>query len=94
MKEETGENYSKPLLIELLSQVEFDLQISTVQELANEIENKIIPVVDSIAPISKFINNRLEQTKTVPFWVKRKINLRKRKRIILNSLPLVFKKIA
>ena len=45
-------NYSKAGLLELLKDVEFDLEISTVQELCNEIENKIINIVDKIAPIS------------------------------------------
>ena len=48
-------NNSKSRLIELLNDVKFDLEITTVQKLANDIENKIIGVVDTIAPISKFI---------------------------------------
>ena len=71
-------NYSKSLLIELLDQVEFNLEIPTVQELANDIENKIIGVVDTIAPITKFINTRLQESTTHPDWLKRKINLRKK----------------
>ena len=70
-------NYSKTLLIELLAEVKFDLEITSVQELANDIESKIIKVVDKMAPLSKFINNILEET-THPFWLKRKINLRKK----------------
>ena len=48
-------NNSKSRLIELLNDVKFDLEITTVQKLANDIENKIIGVVDTIAPISNFI---------------------------------------
>ena len=57
-------NYSKTLLIELLAEIKFDLEITTVQELANDIENKITKVVDKMAPLSKFINNILEETTT------------------------------
>ena len=35
-------------------------------------------MTDEIAPISQFINNRLEETTTIPIWVKRKLNLRKK----------------
>ena len=55
--------------------VQFDLEISIVQELLNEIENKLITVVDHIAPISKFLNNRLEESLVHPEWLKRKLNL-------------------
>ena len=71
-------NYSKSLLIESLNDVIFDLEISTVQDLANDIENKIIGVVDNLVPICKFNNNRLEKTTTHPDLLKRKINQRKK----------------
>ena len=41
-------NNSKSHLIELLNDVKFDLEITTVQKLANDIENKIIGVVDTM----------------------------------------------
>ena len=44
--------------MELQNDVKFDLEITTVQELSNDIENKIIDVVDIIAPISKISNIR------------------------------------
>ena len=56
----------------------FNLDISTVQDLYNEIENKIINVTDKISPISKFTNNQLEELTCHPVWLKRKINLRKK----------------
>ena len=71
-------NYSKAGLLEMMKNVKFDLEISSVQELCNEIENKIINVVDKIAPISKFCNNQLEDSSIRPEWLKRKINLRKK----------------
>ena len=71
-------NYTKSGLINLLEKINFDLEITSVQDLSNEIENKIITVVDKIAPITKFSNNRLEDTNVHPFWLKRKINLRKK----------------
>ena len=45
-----------------MGDVKFDLEISTVQELCNEIENKIINVVDKIAPMSTFSNNQLQNS--------------------------------
>ena len=53
--------------------MKFDLEISTVQDLSNDIENKINNVVDKIAPISRFSNNRLEESTLHPEWLKRKI---------------------
>ena len=44
-------HYSKSGLIELLNEVNFDLEIETVQGLYNDIENKLVTVVDKIAPI-------------------------------------------
>ena len=78
MKTEKPFNYSKAHLITLLSEVEFDTDISTVQELSNEIENKIVSVVDIIAPITKFVNNQLEKSNSNPEWLRKKIGLRKR----------------
>ena len=46
--------------------------------ICNEIENKIIKVVDILTPLLKFTNNQLEESSTYPDWVKRKINLKKK----------------
>ena len=78
MKRRSWKNYSKAGLINLLNEVKFDLEITTVQELSSDIENKIINVVDTIAPISKIKNTQLEDSTIQPEWLKRKINLRKR----------------
>ena len=59
-------------------EVQFDLEILTVQDLYNEIENKIINIVDTVAPIRKFTNNQQEESSKHPEWIKRKLNLRKR----------------
>ena len=45
-------NYTKNNLIRLLENVEFDLDINTVQELYTNIESKIINIADILAPIS------------------------------------------
>ena len=71
-------NYSKEKLNEHLMEVQFDLEILTVQDLYNEIENKIINIVDTVAPIRKFTNNQQEESSKHPEWIKRKLNLRKR----------------
>ena len=70
-------NYSKTQLLVLLNEIVFDLEITSVQELANNIENNIIRVVDTIAPIKQFINNRTVEHSTHPHWLKKKLNLRK-----------------
>ena len=51
---------------------------NTVQELYIEIENKIVTVVDKVAPIRKFTNNQQEVSSKHPAWLKRKLNLRKK----------------
>ena len=71
-------NYTKESLINQLMEVQYDLEITTVQDLYNEIENKIINIVDKVAPIRKFTNNQQEESSNHPIWLKRKLNMRKR----------------
>ena len=70
--------YSKTSLLNILKDVRFDLEITSVQDLANDIENKIITVADKVAPITRFINDRMEDSPIHPEWLTRKLNQRKK----------------
>ena len=43
----------------LLNNVEWCNDIETVQDLWNDIETKIVKVVDSIIPLTEFVNNHV-----------------------------------
>ena len=49
--------YSKELLLCKLSGCDFDYSITNVQQFWNNQENKIINVVDVVAPMVEFTNN-------------------------------------
>ena len=49
--------YSQELLLNRLSVCEFDYSITNVQQFWNNLENKIINVVDEVAPMVEFTNN-------------------------------------
>ena len=60
----TWREYSQELLLNRLSVCEFDYSITNVQQFWNNLENKIINVVDEVAPMVEFTNNYT--TKTCP----------------------------
>ena len=68
--------YSKDNLVELLSNINWYEDINTVQEMWNDMELKIIKVVDIIAPLTKFVNNMIPPQ--IPPEIKRKINKRQK----------------
>ena len=53
----TWREYSQELLLNRLSGCEFDYSITNVQQFWNNLENKIINVVDEVAPMVEFTNN-------------------------------------
>ena len=56
--------------------VEWCSDFDTVQDLWNDIECKVIKIVDNIAPLRSFINNVIPQS--IPPQIKAKINKRNR----------------
>ena len=58
-------NYSKELLLNMLSVSEFDYSINDVQQFWNNLENKIIKIVDTLAPIVEFTNNHTTATSPI-----------------------------
>ena len=54
--------YSKELLVNKLSACTFDYNINSVQQFWNHLENEIINVVDSVAPLTEFTNNYITAT--------------------------------
>ena len=49
-------NYTKDKLVNMLKDVEWCKDFETVQDLWNDIESKIIRIVDVLVPVKKFIN--------------------------------------
>ena len=68
--------YSKDNLIHMLRNVEWCSDFDTVQDLWNDIECKLIKIIDSIVPLKTFINNVIPQC--IPPQIKAKINKRNR----------------
>ena len=68
--------YTKDLLNDHLSRVDWTNNANNVQDVWNDFETKLVNVVDLLAPISEYHDNRLP-SKPNPF-IKRKFNIRNR----------------
>jgi hypothetical protein len=69
--------YEKELLLELLREVDWNIASDGVQGCWNKIENKLIKIVDKLAPLQEFKNNSSIKTKIIPRDIKSLINRRK-----------------
>jgi hypothetical protein len=78
-------HYSKEKLNEKLIEVDWNNDCNTVQEAWNDLENKLVKIVDSLVPISEFKGNHLA-LKPCPI-IKRKLNLRNRLLKLLKNRP-------
>jgi hypothetical protein len=78
-------HYSKEKLNEKLIEVDWHNDCNTVQEAWNDLENKLVKIVDSLVPISEFKGNHLA-LKPCPI-IKRKLNLRNRLLKLLKNRP-------
>ena len=70
--------YTKELLLSKLQYVQLDLEIEDTQSIWNSFENKLIEIVDDIAPLVPFSNNTTVKSLKSNTHIKRKTNLRKR----------------
>ena len=70
-------NYSKESLCTLLSETNWRIDDTSVQGYWNAFENKLIAIVDKVAPLATFVNNSCVR-QDPPQGIKQKINLRKR----------------
>ena len=68
--------YSKELLNESLKTVDWNINIDTVQGFWNELEYKLITVIDDVIPLKDFSDNFAKES--VPKIIKNKINKRNR----------------
>ena len=68
--------YSKVNLVNMLNEVEWCYEINDVQSFWNNMELKIVKIVDIIAPITMFSNNYVPPR--IPPLIKSKINKRNR----------------
>jgi hypothetical protein len=78
-------HYSKEKLNEKLVEVDWHNDCNTAQEAWNDLENKLVKIVDSVVPISEFKGNHLA-LKPCP-TIKRKLNLRNRLLKLLKIRP-------
>ena len=69
--------YSEELLCNKLLSLDWNLESDSVQDFWNELENRLIGVVDEIAPLATSSNNTIKTT-VMPPNLKNKINIRKR----------------
>jgi hypothetical protein len=71
-------HYTKESLLHSLSQEDWNLQSDNVQGCWNKMENKIIRIVDQLAPLQDFKNNSCTSSRIVPPSIKNLINQRKK----------------
>ena len=69
-------NYSKDLLCDKLSNINWDIDVCDVQQFWNVFENLLIKVVDEIVPMTVFHGNVVKNN--TPRIIKNKINKRNR----------------
>ena len=70
--------YTKEILISKLQTVHFELDIEDTQSIWNSFENKLIDIIDEIAPLVPFSNNQTVKSLKPSNTIKRKLNLRKK----------------
>jgi hypothetical protein len=69
--------YSKEKLNTLLSSTDWDIIDDSVQGYWNSFENKLITIVDALAPMTEFVNSESKKSKLPPS-LKNRFNIRKR----------------
>ena len=69
--------YSREVLLSELNKIDWNIMDDSVQEYWNTFENKLVEVVDQVAPLREFRDNVVPK-ECLPNWVKNKINTRKR----------------
>ena len=71
-------HYSRDKLITLLNQTSWTIKSDSVQDAWNEIENKLIKIVDLIAPLEEFTNDRITKSTKAPTYILAAKNRRKK----------------
>ena len=89
------QSYSKEKLLVELSKVNFDCDATDVQSYWNQLEQKIIKIVDVLVPLELFSHNSTVKSKCTPPFIKCKLNTRKRllKRLRITRDPEIRNKI-
>ena len=72
------QQYTPDKLKHALANITFEFEADQVQAYWNKFEAILLPVIDSIAPITPFTNNTTVVSNEVPEVIKRKLNLRKK----------------
>ena len=71
-------SYSKNLLLTKLQTVQFNVDYESPQDLWNNFEITLLPIVDEIVPYAEFCNNTVSNSNSTPKYIKNKINIRKK----------------
>jgi hypothetical protein len=69
--------YNSNFLKDELDKMDWDFQDDNVQDFWNNFGNRLVGVVDRVAPLCEFKDNRVPKG-CLPSWVKNKLNYRKR----------------
>ena len=72
------QQYTPDKLKHALANITFEFEADQIQAYWNKFEAILLPVIDSIAPITPFTNNTTVVSTEVPEVIKRKLNLRKK----------------
>ena len=79
--------YSKANLITEINKHTWNNDITTVQDLWNDYENKLSLISDMVAPITEYTSNESTISKQIPNIIRRKMRLRKRLLYKLKTRP-------
>jgi hypothetical protein len=71
-------SYSKDLLLLKLESVQFITNCDNPQDLWNNFEMSLLPIIDEVVPYAEFLNNSIVNHNSTPPYIKNKINTRKR----------------
>ena len=68
-------SYSKNLLLHKLESVQFITNCDSPQDLWNNFETSLLPIIDEIVPYAEFSNNSIVNINSTPPYIKNKINI-------------------
>ena len=80
-------HYDKNVLVQRLSNVNFDITSQCPQTLWNHFESSLLPIIDDLVPYTEFSNNQTLQSTMIPPFIKTKLNTRRKLLSKLKSRP-------
>ena len=71
------QQYSQSKLVSMMSLLNWEIESDSVQDCWNEIENKLVNIIDILAPIEEFANESSVKSSKTPIFIKKLMNRRK-----------------